>query len=158
MKIINKIPFLVGVLLSWSTSGQQLDRQVIATAGLSATSSYTIGEVIVNSSKLQVIAGFQQPEFIEAPALGVKDITRELTVFPVPTRDELTIRGLNFSGNTTKALLYSLEGRKMSVQVESTTNEMKLNLDQLPSGNYFLTLQDPINQTTAKFKILKIKL
>ena len=137
---------------------QQLDRQVIATAGNSnATSSFTIGEVLVSSSNLEVTAGFQQPHFIAEPVTSIKDITRDLQVFPVPTKDIVTIKGYDFQEQTTTVTLYTLEGKQAKIEIERLQNEMKLDLRNLPSGSYYLTLTDNTKLTIAKYKIIKIK-
>lgn len=156
MKSIKKMIFLVCSVLSLSAVSQQLERQVIASAGSNSSSSFTIGEAIVTSSNLEVTVGFQQPSFLAEPALSIRDITSDLTVYPVPTKDELTISGLNFTGETTHVSLYTIEGKITNVPIESFGSEIKLNLSRLPSGNYFLTLNDESNRTSAKFKILKI--
>ena len=63
---------------------QQLERQVIASLGSSSTNSFTIGEVMVSSSNLQVTAGFHQGDVAVDAPLGAVDITNELTVFLNP--------------------------------------------------------------------------
>lgn len=137
-------------------NGQQLEKQVIGSAGLHLNASATIGEVHVSSVNLQVLAGFQQPSFLSGPSLGTKDITKKLTVFPVPTRDELTVKGPHLLAISTATFLYTLEGKEINIPTTVLDGEVKLDLSQIPSGHYFLLIQDKQNQTTATLKIVKI--
>jgi len=150
---------LTGLLLSCMTvSAQQLHRQVIASAGNDdVSSSFTIGEVIVSSDNLTVTAGFQQPAFMDAAPLGITDITGDLNVFPVPTKNVVTINGSAFQGSATEISLYNLQGQRMEVATTRSQNEMKLDLANLPTGNYYLTLYNETRNTIARYKILKIK-
>lgn len=153
--------FLIGLLFfCLSPLAQQLERQVIASAGNIGTDvSFTIGEVIVNSDNLLVTAGFQQPTFMEdeEPPVGLTDITGELNVYPVPTKNMVTINGTDFDGSKTHVGLYTTEGKQVEVEANHHEKELKLNLERLPSGTYYLTLRNSATQTIAKFKILKMK-
>jgi len=158
MKSNQKLILLCLLLLSTAVSAQRLHRQVIASAGNSDVSnSFTIGEVIVSADNLVVTAGFQQPAFLSTEPLGIKDITSQLNVYPVPTRDVVTINGSAFQGSNTEISLYNLQGQIMKVNTALSGNEMKLDLGNIPTGNYYLTLLNEANNTIAKYKILKIK-
>ena len=155
-----KIPLIVFALVfclnASVMNAQSLERQVIASAGSNSTNGFTIGEVIVSNENLEVTAGFQQGILSEDPPLGVEDITNKLTVFPVPTKDILTVQGEDFSALNTNATLFSVEGKRMKIKVESESNHLRIDLESLPSGNYFLKLDDAVNQKIANYKILKI--
>jgi len=148
---------LAALMISPTVSAQQLDRQVIASAGSSdASSSFTIGEVIVSSDNLEVVAGFQQPSFLtEDEPLGITDITSKLNVFPIPTKSVVTINGEYFDGIETKTILYTIDGKRVEVVPERFQNELKLDLSDLPSGYYYLSLFNKKSNTIAKYKILK---
>ncbi|WP_462252485.1 T9SS type A sorting domain-containing protein [Ekhidna sp.] len=135
---------------------QQLERQVIASSGSSSTNSFTIGEVMVSSRNLQVTPGFHQGDVAVDTPLRAVDITNELTVFPVPTQDVLTVKGIDFDSEGTNASLFSADGRRLNIKVESGLNRMIIDLRSLPAGNYYLKLDNSINQTFASYKILKI--
>lgn len=146
------------LIYACAASGQQLERQVIASAGGSnEVSSFTVGEVIVSTSNLEVTTGFQQPSFMTEPVTAIRDITKELQVYPVPTQDIVTITGLHFQGSSTEFTLYTQEGKIVDATAERFESEMKLDLNKLPSGNYYLTLINKSSRTIAKYKILKIK-
>jgi type IX secretion system substrate protein len=147
---------VVGLAVSIVSIAQQLDRYVIASAGGSdASGSYTIGEVMVSSANLAVIAGFQQPSFMLDLPLGITDITGKLNVFPIPTKSILTINGEYFDGIATQANLFSLDGRRMEATTQRYPNEMNLDLRNLQAGYYYLTLINELTNTIAKYKILK---
>ena len=159
MKKIRLSIIIIGVMMySTIIKGQQLDRQIIASAGMTNTAgSFTIGEVIVLTNNLQVISGFQQPEFITSVLSSVKDITDELSVYPVPTRNAITIKGKDFQPESTIATLYTPDGRTSQILISNFQNEMNIDLSQLPSGNYYLTLSNQTNGSIANYKILKLK-
>jgi len=139
------------------TNAQSLERQVIATAGSNMDNGFIIGEVLVSSGNLKVAAGFQQGILNQNTSLNVEDITQKLTVYPVPTKDILNIRGENFSAENTNVTLFSVEGRKVEVRVESGADYLRISLGSLPAGKYYLKLEDYLNSKIANYKILKIK-
>lgn len=138
---------------------QQIERQVVASAGgSSALSSHTIGEVMVSSSTIQVITGFQQPAFMsDGTTTGITDISNTINVFPVPTQDVLNIAGPDLNGLDVEVSLYSANGTKVEVIADRTQNEMRLDLSTLPHGFYYLNLFDKSTNSIGKFKILKLK-
>jgi hypothetical protein len=156
-----KLILTIFIFISYSHDGQgqQLERQVVASGGGSGTSSaFTIGEVIVSSSTIQVITGFQQPSFMsDRTTTGITDISNTINVFPVPTQDVLNIAGADLNGLYVELSLYSANGTKVEVIAERTQNEMRLNLSTLPHGFYYLNLFDKSTNSIGKFKILKLK-
>jgi hypothetical protein len=150
--------FLYFLLSAQFSQAQQLERQVIASSGSNSIgNSFTLGEVVPSVINLRVIAGFQQPQFMGKLLTAIRDISHELQVYPVPTQDIVTIKGKDFDSRTTNAILYTVEGKQAQIGMEQFHNEMKLDLGNLPSGSYYLTLTNQTNLTTAKYKILKIK-
>ncbi len=100
--------------------------------------------MIISSDNLEVTAGLQQPTFIEIEPTGVTDITGEFKMYPVPTRDLVTINGTNFNEAATIVGLYDIEGRRMEVRTECCQNTMSLDLGRLSSGIYYLTIINDI--------------
>lgn len=148
---------LVFYMVSNITIAQTIERQVIASVGSISSVDYTIGEVLVTTSNLIVSVGFQQGEVaLEDAPLDVTDVSHLLTIYPVPTRDRLTIRGTELSPKNATISLYSLKGVKMNIQVDTQADQLMLDLEGLPSGNYVLTLNDTVNRKIANYKILKI--
>lgn len=159
-KIIKPILTLL-IFIGYSQIGQaqQIERQVVASGGVSnALSSYTIGEVIVSSSTIQVITGFQQPAFMsDRTTTGITDISNTINVFPVPTQNVLNIAGADLNGLYVELSLYSANGTKVEIIAERTQNEMRLDLSTLPHGFYYLNLFDKSTNSIGKFKVLKLK-
>ena len=60
------------------------------------------------------------------------------SVYPTPTRDHLTIRGL--SAESTVGL-YTLQGEKLLDAIVPESGVLQLNLNHLPNGVYILTTQ-----------------
>lgn len=157
----NLLIWLVGILLlaiSGPSMGQQLEKQLISSGGVSTGGSYTIGEVVLGGD-LEVLAGFQQPSFLgEANnPLGTKDISFELAVFPNPTTDQITIRGDGFTPATYEVKLFDALGRTLKVPIEKGDQELSMDLKSLSEGQYFLLLQDLTREQMAKLKILKTR-
>lgn len=138
-------------------NAQSLERQVIASAGSNMNHGFTIGEVVVSFGNLKITTGFQQGILEQDAPLNIEDITKELTVYPVPTKDILNIQGENFSAKNTHVTLFSGEGRMVEIDVESGPNHLRIDLNSLPAGNYYLKLDNSIDNKIANYKILKIK-
>ncbi len=152
---IKIILFFLCLGVTGSILAQQLERQVIASAGSNAGgSSFTLGEVLVSSGSLQIVAGFQQPPFLDA-VLGLEDVSNQLSVYPNPTKSVLTVSGSFFDGNKTEVSLYAVDGKRIEIIPSRSQNEIKIDLVNQPSGYYYLTLFNNKTQTIAKYKVLK---
>ncbi|SMD33879.1 Por secretion system C-terminal sorting domain-containing protein [Reichenbachiella faecimaris] len=148
-------------ILSTALCAQQLERHIIAAAGSnSTTGSYTLGEVIVGSTSngdLEIISGFQQPFPVVDSPLNVEDISKTISVYPVPAENRVTINGPTFDPELTDISLFSSQGQKIKISPIRSKNKALLDISHLPAGNYYLTLLNEANSTIAKYKILKLK-
>jgi hypothetical protein len=123
--------------------------------GTGGTLSYTVGQVIytkntgTNGSLTQ---GVQQPYEISTTA-GIKETTinLELSVYPNPTTDYLTLKVEDYTELNYQ--LCDLQGKVIQNKKVSSTS-MSINIEHLPKAIYFLNVTKS-NQTIKTFKIIK---
>lgn len=142
--------------LSLWSFGQQIERQLIASSGLSSSSQMSIGEVVLSSGSLQITVGFHQPDFIESTALGFHDVSRQLSVYPVPTRDQLTIDGPIPWSASTVVRFYDLLGNELNVNLTTESKRLQLDLEGIISGRYALVITDSQSGVFASYQIVKL--
>ena len=139
-----------------AAAGQSVEKQGIIYA-------YTVGEVATATASglgLMLSQGFHQPDLClptvgtDAP-VGVADWQVEL--LPNPTDGWLTVR---FSVEKTAALrasVFDLTGRKTrAAALLSEPSGSLLDCRELPSGVYFLRLEDPASPASGTFRFVKI--
>jgi len=134
-------------------------QEVIATQGesysnASANIDFTIGEVIIDTETdgtNDLTQGFHQTNWNFF--LGVEDFAPnyEATIFPNPTQDVLNIKTSSFENVT--YTLYDAQG-KLVLQNLLSAEQTPIQVSQLASGNYFLTLSDQ-TQNLKTFKLVK---
>ncbi len=123
--------------------------------GTGGTASYTVGEVIYTSNRGtngSVTQGVQQP-FGITTTLGINETTinLELSVYPNPTTDYLTLKtekieGVNFQ-------LFDVQGKIIENKTVTNTST-NISLEAQPAAIYFLNITDK-NKLLKTFKIIK---
>ena len=159
MRCKNLIPCLslsIAFLINNPVFSQQLEKQVIAAAGIAAGSSYTVGEAVILEGGIRLIAGFQQPsEVEEVVELGFRDISHQLAAYPNPAQQHVTISGESFDAAKTEVALFDLAGNELQVRTETTITGLRINFPAIVRGQYLLLLRDTDAKTTAHFKLIK---
>ncbi len=125
--------------------------------GSGGSSSYTVGQVVyttnfgTNGSSAQ---GVQQPyEISTTIGLDVVEINLELTAFPNPTTNSLSLSVGNYNNENLTYQLYDMQGKLLkSNQVESS--KTTINMEELPISSYMLNVLEN-NSLIKSFKILK---
>ena len=123
--------------------------------GTGGTASYSVGQVVYTTAtgtNGSLAQGVQQPYEIST-TVGIKEtaITLELSVYPNPTSDYLTLKvedntELNYQ-------LYDLQGKVIeNKKVSSTTTS--INVENLSKAIYFLNVTKN-NRIVKTFKIIK---
>jgi hypothetical protein len=145
---------VLAILAGFVVSAQE----VVSTQGdsysnASGSIDFTIGEVVINTGTdgtNDITQGFHQTNW---NFLGVEDFapTYEATVFPNPTSELLNIRTSAFENVT--YTLYDAQG-KMVMQDKLSAEQTPIQVGQLPSGNYSLTLNNE-TQNLKTFKLIK---
>lgn len=146
------------VFFSILTVSSSFSQDVVSSQGDSYSNStanidYTIGEVAINTGTngtYDITQGFHQTNWNYA---GIEDFSPDYSasVYPNPTSEILNIRVTVFE-NVTYAL-YDAVG-KLLLQGKISGEMTELNVGQLPSGNYSLTLKNE-NQNLKTFKLIK---
>jgi hypothetical protein len=123
--------------------------------GTGGTASYSVGQVVYTTAtgtNGSVAQGVQQPYEIST-TVGIKEtaITLELSVYPNPTTDYLTLKvedntELNYQ-------LYDLQG-KVIENKKVTANSTTIKMEALPKAIYFLNATKN-NRIVKTFKIIK---
>jgi hypothetical protein len=123
--------------------------------GTGGTSSYSVGQVVYTTAtgtNGSLAQGVQQPYEIFV-TIGIKEtsINLELSVYPNPTTDYLTLKLDEFE--TLNFQLIDLQGKIIeNKKVSSTTTS--INVENLPKALYFLNVTKN-NKVVKSFKIIK---
>lgn len=144
---------LLAIVLPTMVFAQSIERQVIGSAGGSATTaslqvSYTIGETVTStgtSSNIIITQGFQQPE---GGSVGINLVETGLSVeaYPNPTSDQVILQVETTKLITIDVLLLDLLGQSTGIEmtdleISGTTTET-VDISSLPSGHYMIILQN----------------
>lgn len=157
--------FYLSLILFMAVSISYAQKTIVISGGDLSNSnfsvSYSIGQTAQqftsNSSGL-IAQGVQQPfEIFEVNTLDLKNlspINLELKLYPNPTSNLIH---LSFSkGDALNAIyqLYDLQGRLLK-NSKIKTLETSINLNNYPSGSYFLNVLDSNKKIIKTFKIIK---
>ena len=125
--------------------------------GTGGTASYSVGQVVYTTAtgtNGSVAQGVQQPYEIST-TVGVNETTinLELSVYPNPTTDYLTLKIDDIELSTLNFQLIDLQGKVIeNKKVTATTST--INVESLSKATYFLNVTDN-NQLIKTFKIIK---
>ena len=125
--------------------------------GAGGTTSYSVGQVAYTTNtgtNGSVAQGVQQPyEISTTVGIDETSINLELSVYPNPTTNYLTLKVDNFELSTLNFQLIDLQG-KVIENKKVNANSTTITMETLPKATYFLTVTD--NKNTVKtFKIIK---
>ena len=123
--------------------------------GTGGTASYSVGQVVyttASGTNGSVAQGVQQPyEISTTVGINETSINLELSVYPNPTTDYLTLKtddNANLSYN-----LYDMQGKVIESK-KVLSNSSNINLEGQPTATYFLNVVKN-NQIVKTFKIIK---
>tara|TARA_B110000037_G_C16889237_1_gene411449 strand:- start:56 stop:532 length:477 start_codon:yes stop_codon:yes gene_type:complete len=123
--------------------------------GTGGTASYSVGQVVYTTAtgtNGSVAQGVQQPyEISTTVGINETSINLELSVYPNPTTDYLTLKvddnsNLNYQ-------VYDLQG-KVIENKKVTANNTTISMEALPKAIYFLNVTKN-NRIVKTFKIIK---
>jgi hypothetical protein len=123
--------------------------------GAGGSSSYSVGQVVYTTntgSNGSVAQGVQQPYEISVTT-GVNETTinLELSVYPNPTTDYLTLKVEKTEGLSYQ--LYDLQGKVIASKTVNGTST-NISLEEQPTATYFLNVVNN-TQVVKTFKIIK---
>jgi hypothetical protein len=136
-------------------------QQVITTAGnytsnTSGSLSWTLGEGIIDTyagSKVILTQGFQQSNLIVTAIKEVSKNSPEISAYPNPTNDFVSLKVATESVKNSKFLLYDVYGKLLQEQ-KLVSSETKISFNNLAPGTYLLKLVWE-NKELKSFKIIK---
>lgn len=147
-----RILILIMILSGISAGAQQINQEVIASAGgynisydKSFSISWTLGETIIptlisRDGSVILTHGFQQKLIVSAVEDNFADLVR-VTVFPNPAGETINIL---FESAIDKEILITLldaQGKLVRTdQIEATALIKTMDLQELPAGVYYLRL------------------
>ena len=125
--------------------------------GSGGTSSYSVGQITYTTdtgTNGSVAKGVQQPYDISiVTGIEATNINLELSVYPNPTTDRLTLAVKDTELNNLKFQLYDLSG-KLIQQDQLRDQSTQISMQSLSAGTYLLKVSD--NTKTIKiFKIIR---
>ena len=150
-----------GAFLFVSIGALQAQETVPASGGEATggggTSSYSVGQITYttdNGTNGSVAKGVQQPyEISIVTGIEATNINLELSVYPNPTTDRLTLAVKDTELNNLKFQLYDLSG-KLIQQDQLRDQSTQISMQSLSAGTYLLKVSD--NTKTIKiFKIIR---
>jgi hypothetical protein len=153
----NKLFILILLLNAIAMQAQQ----VISTAGdynsgTSNSLSWTLGEGVIETftgTNVILTQGFQQSKLTITAIKEVPGNSLEISAYPNPTADFVTLKITTESVKNFKYMLYDLYGKLLAEQ-KLVNSETKIPFNNLASGTYLLKLINN-NQDLKVFKIVK---
>jgi hypothetical protein len=159
---IKKIKIVVLFLLSFGLLTARAQQTTTATggdaSGSGGTVAYSIGQILytTNTGTNGSVAQGVQQSYIISIVLGIEDnsIKLELTAYPNPTTNFLTLNVGKAELSTLRFQLYDISGKLIeSRKIVSSTET--IGMENLPSAIYFLKVVNN-NKEVKTFKIIKI--
>lgn len=156
-----KIKIVVLFLLGFGLLTAQAQQAITATggdaSGSGGTVAYSVGQIVYTTStgtNGSVAQGVQQ-SYIISIVLGIEDNSTklELTAYPNPTTNFLTLNVGNAELSTLRFQLYDISGKLIESRKIISSTET-IGMENLPSAIYFLKVANN-NQEVKTFKIIK---
>jgi hypothetical protein len=148
-----------------SAQNQTIKPEVISSAGSRFQGNtmiidWTLGEIAISTlqgNSVIISQGFHQPKLIVTRADDPEEINGEISVYPNPTSDKVSVR-MNLRKFTAVSLrLFNSEGKIIADRKIHGMNILEtISLGTLPNGNYILNLLPDGFKTAQTFKIQKI--
>ncbi len=150
------------LLFGFGLSGLQAQTSVNATggdaSGSGGSASYSVGQVVYTTNtgtNGSVAQGVQQPYEISV-VTGIeqaKGINLELSVYPNPTTDYLTLEVKDFELSNLSFQLFDMQGKLLQKE-KITSNQTRIVMSNLVPANYFVKVIQG-DKEIKTFKIIK---
>jgi len=154
------------MLLTLSVGAQQIKQEVIASAGgfnvasdNSISISWTLGETIIptftsQDGSLILTHGFQQKLLITTVAENILNPV-QVTVFPNPASEVINIEFDTPVDGEISLFLLDTQGKLVKTEkIEAATTNKQINMQDLPSGIYYLRLTK--GKLVNVYKVVKL--
>ena len=155
----HKKTFMSAAFLLLGLGGLHAQENAVTTGGevtgAGGTASYSVGQVVYTTNtgtNGSVAQGVQQPyEISTTVGINETSINLELSVYPNPTTDYLTLKVADFE--TLNFQLIDIQGRIIENKKVTASNTI-LKMEALPKAVYFLNVTKN-NRIIKTFKIVK---
>ncbi len=153
---------LLGSSLAITTQAQNQVLEVIGTGGGKFTTpkfsmDWTLGETAISSwsnSEKVITVGFQQPR-LEVILEKPRSVAPSVTIAPNPVQSILNIQLAFESKTQLKAQLLDVQGKILAKNIQLNQRNTELNVENLPSGLYFLHIYTALGEPLEVFKVVK---
>jgi len=163
MKYFKHSILVFSLFFSISIFSQSLSPEVVGSSGEFYKNGFsqiefTVGEVVVetfNSSSNYLTQGFHQTNLI-IESIENNDISLEMSVYPNPSIDEITL----FISNTNEEFsikIFDALGKQIYTTNIIGKIEKRINISKYSSGMYLLHLTNNKHRTIKTYKIQKHK-
>lgn len=159
--LVSKLNLLLFLLFSFLIPNMHSQNTVVVAGGDAIGTvgkvSYSVGQIAytyASGTNGSVNQGVQQP--FEISTLGndnFSNITLEMSVFPNPTTNNVTLKISDLSTENLSYQLSDVAGKQISNQ-KITDPEIQVNMENLTSAIYFLSVSNQ-NKTIKTFKVIK---
>lgn len=126
-------------------------------SGFGGTVAYSIGQAVytTNTGITGSVAQGVQHAF-EIFTVGIKEteLNISLTAFPNPTSENLTLQVSDYNNEKLSYQLFDMQGKQIS-KGQVTAQQTQINMNGLPSANYFIYVVNQENKKIQSFKIIK---
>lgn len=126
-------------------------------SGSGGTVAYSVGQIVytTNTGTTGSVAQGVQQAYEISIVLGIEDnsINLELSAYPNPTTDYLTLNVGNFELSTLNFQLFDISGKLVESRKIISSSET-IAMENLPTATYFLKVSNN-NKEVKTFKIIK---
>ena len=156
-----KLKLCAGLLVSFGLSSGYAQEAATASGGDASggggTVAYSIGQVsysYVTGTNGNVSEGVEQPYEIFSVGIEESEIDIQLSVFPNPTAESLTLQISDYNNEKLSYQLYDMQGKLLN-NGQVTAQQTQINTSSLPSATYFINVVNQQNKKVQSFKIIK---
>lgn len=158
----NSLLSFITLLFSFTAIAQQSTPQVFASGGKHLANTYaqvsfTLGEPLTatlnNNPNSIATQGFHQTNLTVSSIEEVNNLF-SFNYYPIPVTSNLVIESSNY---TKPAVVKIYDANAKLIVAQNFENKSQVDLSQIASGNYFVTIENNENQLLSKRTISVIK-
>jgi hypothetical protein len=149
------------LILSYTVLSAKAQESVNASGkdaiGSGGTIAYSVGQIIYSSNSGgtgTISQGVQHAYEIYAVGINETELDISVIVLPNPTTENLTLQISEYKNEKLFYQLYDLHGKQIS-NGQISTQQTQINMNSLPTANYFLNIVNQENINIQTFKIIK---
>ena len=126
-------------------------------SGFGGTVAYSIGQVVYTTNTGitgSVAQGVQHAFEIFTVSIKETELNISLTAFPNPTSENLTLQISDYNNEKLSYQIFDMQGKQIS-KGQVTAQQTPINMNGLPSANYFIYVVNQENKKIQSFKIIR---